>query len=35
MSEICEHLRAISEIRTAKQRVCEECADISGRLAAS
>lgn len=31
MSEICEHLRAISDIRTAKQRVCDECVKTGSR----
>jgi uncharacterized UBP type Zn finger protein len=25
MSNICEHLEAIKEIKTAKENVCEEC----------
>jgi len=25
MSEICEHLQSISEIKTPKEYVCEEC----------
>lgn len=25
MSDICEHLEAIKEIKTAKENVCEEC----------
>jgi hypothetical protein len=31
MSQICEHLQAITDVRTAQERVCEECVKIGGR----
>jgi uncharacterized UBP type Zn finger protein len=31
MSKICEHLSAITTIKTAKENVCEECIKINAR----
>ena len=31
MSEICEHIDAIDDVKTAKARVCEDCVKIGGR----
>jgi len=29
--QICDHIRQITEIKTAKERVCEECSKVGGR----
>jgi hypothetical protein len=31
MSEICEHIDAIDDVKTAKARVCEDCVKIGGQ----
>lgn len=31
MSDTCEHIDAITEVKTAERRVCEDCVPIGGR----
>jgi hypothetical protein len=31
MSNVCEHLHAVNTVRTAKERVCDECVKIGAR----
>ena len=31
MSDVCEHVEAVTTVRTAKERVCDECVTIGSR----
>jgi hypothetical protein len=31
MGDICEHLEAVKTVRTASERVCDDCVKIGGR----